>query len=88
MNESTGFAVCLGVHTTVQYRMNCWMRQFPNPERLGKGKGTSERASQSSGNGFRNKADCSFQGFSSGTSFSGPAYQAGAALLVKKRQTQ
>lgn len=46
-----------------------------NQERLGnKGKERrSEWASQSHGNGFRNKADRGFQGFSSGTSFLGTA---------------
>lgn len=77
MNESTGFAACLGGHTTVQYRMNCWMRQFPNPERLGKGKGTSERASQSSGNGFRNTRQIAVSRVSL-------AVQAFLALLIRQ----
>lgn len=46
-----------------------------NQERLGNKvkERRSEWASQSHGNGFRNKADRGFQGFSSGTSFLGPA---------------
>lgn len=78
VDASTGFAVCFWSAHDSAVRTAHWMGQFPAGCQIKsvsrQGKRTSERASQSRGNGFRNKADRGFQGFSSGTSFFGPAY--------------